>query len=149
MISYCRLAKWIYHSKSQSVVLNGKTVRGLTVYCVDAFTTWQHNAGWHSASIIKNWENLKTRKVCTKTDLLPVADKVRKPVADGGVAAENQATDKADDLTQSAVWLVGCVVVQGQRHGEARQLTLFHLWMSKKHLLHLKFTICHNTLCLC
>ena len=31
-----------------------QTVRGLTVYCVDAFTILYHIAGWHSLYIIQN-----------------------------------------------------------------------------------------------
>ena len=36
------------YSKPQWMILNGQTVRGLTVYCVDAITTWYHIAHWHS-----------------------------------------------------------------------------------------------------
>ncbi len=36
---YCRLASCIYHSKPQWLKLNGQTVGGLAVYCVDVFPT--------------------------------------------------------------------------------------------------------------
>ena len=67
MIPYCRLAKFIFRGggltlkcliPSHCIIIfmclgmtlctNGPIVGGLTVYCLDAFTTWYHIAGSHS-----------------------------------------------------------------------------------------------------
>ncbi len=49
----------VYHSKPHLMILNGQTVGGLTVCCVDLFTTWYHNAGWLSLSIIQKPQRMK------------------------------------------------------------------------------------------
>ncbi len=41
-----------WHSKPQWMS-NGQSVGGLTVYYVDAFITWCHITGWHSAPFIQ------------------------------------------------------------------------------------------------
>ncbi len=50
----------VYHSTQQWMTLHSQTVRGLTVYRVDAFTTWYDNVGWQRLAINQNHSNGQT-----------------------------------------------------------------------------------------